>query len=179
VARIEGLGRGLEQPCFNPTDGMLYLTDDIDNVLYQIDPERDVLVATFEIADACYPNGMAINPETNQAILACHNPEDPHTVIWDLNTQSIASVVSDCGAGDGVIYSSAVDRFFFGADGSTGGPVTGIFGGNPVRFLGNVATGRGASWVAFDETHNLVYVPTYSAGKPALMSFPLPDFTPA
>lgn len=50
----------------------------------------------------------------------------------------------------------------------------GIFGGNPVKFLTNGPTERGASWVAFDETNNLVYAPAIRSGKPALIRFPLP-----
>ena len=174
VGRVEGLGRGLEQPRFNSTDGMVYLTDNKENVLYQIDPVACKLVATFEIADACYPNGMAINPVTNQALLACSNSDRPHTVIWDLNTQSIDSIIEESGCGDGAIYDPTIDRFFFAAAGFVGGPVMGIFGGNPVRFLTNVPTAKGASWVAYDRRNKLVYAPAVENGKPALLSFPLP-----
>jgi YVTN family beta-propeller protein len=174
VKRIDGLGKALEQPRFNPTDGMVYLAGNGDNVLYQVDPVRDELVQTFDIGDACNPNGMAINPKTNQALLACSNRARPHTVIWDLNSQSIASVIEESGCGDGAIYSAAVDRFFFAASGFSSGPVMGVFGENPVRFLTNVPTERSSSWVAFDETHRVVYAPGIRDGKPALLSFPLP-----
>jgi DNA-binding beta-propeller fold protein YncE len=174
VGRVDGLGRGLEQPRFNPTDGMVYLTDNVENVLYQIDPMACKLVATFEIADACYPNGLAINPETNQALLACSNRARPHTVIWDLNAQAIASIIEESGCGDGAIYDSTIDRFFFAAAAFTGGPVMGMFGGTPVRFLTNVLTARGASWVAYDRINELVYAPAIENGRPALLSFPLP-----
>lgn len=175
VKRIDGLGKALEQPRFNRADGMVYLAGNGDNVLHQVDPVQDVLVNTFDIGDACSPNGMAINPETNQALLACSNRQRPHTVIWDLNTQSIASVIEESGCGDGAIYSAAVDRFFFAASGFGGGPVMGVFGENPVRFITNVPTERGSSWVAFDETNRMVYAPAVRNGKPALMKFPLPE----
>jgi DNA-binding beta-propeller fold protein YncE len=174
VKKIDGLGRALEQPRFNPGDGMVYLAGNGDNVLYKIDPVTDELVETFDIGDACNPNGMAINPSTNQALLACSNRERPHTVIWDLAAGKLASVIEESGCGDGAVYHADVDRFFFAASGFTGGPVMGIFGGNPVRFLTNVPTVRGASWVAYDETNRLVYAPAYKDGKPALISFPLP-----
>jgi len=51
----------------------------------------------------------------------------------------------------------------------------GIFGGTPARFLTNVPTQRGASWVAYDRTNRLVYAPAIQDGRPALISFPLPD----
>jgi DNA-binding beta-propeller fold protein YncE len=175
VGRVEGLGSGLEQPRFNPVDGMVYLTDNVNNVLHQIDPVSNQVVKTFEIADECYPCGMAINPGTNRALLACSNREHPHTVIWDLNEQRIDSVIEESGCGDGAIYDPTIDRFFFAAAGFAGGPVMGIFGGEPVRFLTNVPTAKGASWVAYDRRNRLVYAPVIEDGRPALSSFPLPE----
>jgi hypothetical protein len=175
IGRIDGLGRGLEQPRFNSADGMIYMTDNIDNVLYQIDPASNRLVNTFAIEDACYPNGLAINPENNRALLACSSKERPHTVIWDLNKQAIESVIDESGCGDGAIYEPSLDRFFFAASGFGGGPVIGIFGGTPVRFLGNVPTAKGASWVGYDRTNNLVYAPGVERGRPVLLSFPMPE----
>lgn len=175
VGRVKGLGTGLEQPRFNPHDGMVYLTDNKENVLYQIDPATDTLVKTFEIADACYPNGMAIDPSTNQALLACSNRDLPHTVIWDFNEQQIAAVIEDCGCGDGATYEPTIDRFLFAASGFTGGPVMGVFGGDPVRFLTNVPTAKGASWVAFDRAYGRVFAPAVENGKPVLISFRMPQ----
>jgi DNA-binding beta-propeller fold protein YncE len=171
--RVEGLGAGLEQPRYNPRDGMVYLTDNRDNVLYQIDPKADRLVKTFAIPDACMPNGLAINPMNNQALLACGNKNRTHTVIWDLNRQVIDSVIEESGAGDGAIYEPSIDRFFVAADKFRDGPVVGIFGGTPVRFLGNVATSRGASWVAYDRVNKRVYAQAVENGRPAVISFPI------
>jgi DNA-binding beta-propeller fold protein YncE len=175
TGRIVGLGNGLEQPRSNPGDGMVYLTDNRANVLYQLDPIKKRLVNTFEIPDECYPNGLAISPSANCALLACNNKQRPHTVIWDLGEQKIDTVIEETGCGDGAIYDSTIDRFFFAASGFSEGPVMGIFGGNPVRFLANVPTAPGASWVAFDRRNALVYAPALHEGKPALISFPIPD----
>jgi len=73
------------------------------------------------------------------------------------------------------VYDATVDRFFFAEHGFPGGPVMGIFGGNPVRFLANVTTAPNSSWVAFDQTNRLIYAPSVQDGKPALVSFPLPN----
>ena len=175
LTRIEGLGGALEQPRFNSSDGMVYIVSNSDNLLHQIDAKSDKLVKTFEIGDECNPNGLAINPATNKALLACDNRERPHTLIWDLSAQKVASVIPDCGCGDGAIYDSVADRFFFAASGFPSGPVIGIFGGDPVTFRANVPTQPGASWVAFDQTNKRVYAPAIQDGKPALISFPLPD----
>ncbi len=175
LKKIEGLGGGLEQPRFNPSDGMVYLAGNTDDVVYQIDATTDELVATYPLNEDCHPNGMAINPDTGEALLACANRQRPHTVIFDLKAKRIASVIEECGSGDGAVYDPVASRFFFAASGFSAGPVVGIFGGNPVRWLANVPTGPFASWVAFDQSNRLLYAPTIRDGKPALLSFALPS----
>ncbi len=174
VARTEGLGGGLEQPRFNPVDGMIYLAGNTDSVLYQIDPVTDKLVKTFKLDVDCRPNGMAINPNTNQALLMTANREHPQTVLWDFKQQRVLSVFDQVGSGDGAIYSSKVDKFLIAASGDSSGPVVGILSGNPVRLLRKVPTGRTGSWVGLDETNLVVYVPTIQDGRPALTGFALP-----
>ena len=175
AAKIEGLGGALEQPRFNGADRMVYLVSASDNVIHQIDPATDRLVHTFEIGDDCNPNGLAINPVTNKALLGCGNRERQHTIIWDLNQQRVESRIDDCGCGDGAVYDPVVDRFLFAASGFSSGPVVGIFGGDPVKLQIMVPTQAGASWVAVDQTHRRVYAPAIEQGRPALISFPLPD----
>jgi len=36
-------------------------------------------------------------------------------VIFDLTTQAVASVIDECGGGDGAIYVPKIDRFLYGA----------------------------------------------------------------
>jgi len=175
VGHIDGLGPGLEQPRFNAADGMVYVTGNGNNVLYQIDPERDELVGTLEIGVPSSPNGLAINPTTNQALLAGSDRAHPNTVIYDLGSRSVAEVIEGCGCGDGAIYSAAADRFFFAASSYPDGPVVGIFGGQPVDLISAVASHPRSSWVAFDETNETVYLPAVIEGRPALTSFRLDD----
>src|SRR5258708_25580116 len=175
VKRIEGLGGDIEQPRYNAGDGMVYVASRAGNCLHQIDPRSDTLVRTIDIGHPCNPNGIAIDPTSGQALLVCNNAEKPHTVIWDLNAQKLSSVIPESGRGAGATYDPTTDRFLAAHSGFTGGPVMGIFGGTPARFLTNVPTQRGASWVAYDRTNRLVYAPAIQDGRPALISFPLPD----
>lgn len=172
AGRIEGLGGGLEQPRFNSADGMVYLAGNADNVLYQVNAATDELVRTIDVVEPCHPNGLAINPANNKAVLA-NSGRTNHCVVLDLSTAKVDSV-ADTGGGDGAAYDPVADRFFFAASGFRDGPVVGIFAGNG-KFLGNVPTARGASWVAYDETHQLLYFPTVQEGRPALLSFAVPD----
>ena len=173
LGRIEGLGGNLEQPRYYPGDGMVYVASRTANALHQIDPTTDTLVRTFEIGVPCNPNGVAINPKTGQALLVSDNNQI--TVVWDLKEQKIASVIEESGAGGGAFYDPTIDRFFAAHSGFADGPVIGMFGGDPVRFLTNVPTQRGASWVAYDRTNGLVYAQAIQAGTPAQISFPLAE----
>lgn len=174
VSRITNLGPGVEQPRYNAADGMLYVTDNRTSVLYQVDPKTNLFVRSFPVEADSHPNGLAVNPKTNMGLLACNNHEHPRTIIWDFSKQQIAAIINDVGNGDGALYNAKVDRFFFAADGFTGGPVIGIFQGTPAKFLTNVPTLQRGSWVAYDETHQMVYAPAIQEGKPALIGFPLP-----
>jgi len=175
TARIEGLGRALEQPRFNPVDEKVYQVSNSDDVIHQIDPSSDRLLNTFEIGDNCNANGLAINPNTNQALLGSDNDDDPHTLLWDLETHRPLARFEECGCGDGVAYDPVVDRFFFAASGFPHGPVIGVFGGDPVTFRTNIPTTPAAGWVAFDRTHRRLYTPAIEDDKPALLSVALPE----
>ncbi|MSQ32176.1 MAG: hypothetical protein EXR59_02925 [Dehalococcoidia bacterium] len=117
---------------------------------------------------------MAINPNTNQALLMIANREHPQSVLWDFKRQRVLSVFDQVGSGDGAIYRSKVDRFLIAAFDDSSGPVVGILSGTPVRLLRKVPTDRTGSWVGMDETNLIVYVPTILEGRPALTEFALP-----
>lgn len=175
VAKIDGLGEGLEQPRFNAHDGMVYLTNTVDNLLYQVDAEADRLVSTLKIDVPCNPNGLAINPNINQGILAGSDRAAANTVVWDFTEQQVAEVIEGCGCGDGVMYVPSIDRYLFAASGNPLEPVMGIFRGSPVELIATVKTHRRSSWVTYDETNRVVYSPTVQNGKPGLLSFKLED----
>lgn len=172
VAKIEGLGPDVEQPRYNAADGMVYVASRTSNTLHQIDPRTDTLVATFDIATPCNPNGVAIDPKRNIALLV--SDKHPYTVMWDLARQKVAAVIEGSGDGDGAIYDETVDLFFGAHSDMAGGPVIGIFGGDPLRLMANVPSTKGASWVAYDRAHRLLYAPAIEDGRPALLAVPLP-----
>ena len=176
VKKITGLGLILEQPRYNAGDGYLYQISGADNVVYRIDPKTDTLLATFPIGDPCAPNGLAVNPTTNQAVLGCSSRgSHPHTAFFDLTAGQLIGTTDEAGSGDSAIYNAQVDRFFFGATGYTGGPVMGIYTGSPIGFFAAVPTTPAAHSVAFDETNNMIYAPDIQNGLPGLLSFPLPE----
>ncbi|GAC1315559.1 MAG: hypothetical protein NVSMB2_07410 [Chloroflexota bacterium] len=175
IKKFENMGDGLEQPRYNSGDGMMYLTGSGQNVVFQFDPMKDTLVNTFDVVDKCNPNGIGINPNTNQALLGCSSRQQPqHAVSWDLKAGKVIDTFQQVGAGDAVFYSAKADRFFFGASNFFRGGQMAIFGNTPITFLTNVPTAVGAHGVAYDETNSMVYTQDQLPGEGALYSFPLP-----
>jgi hypothetical protein len=97
----------------------------------------------------CNPQGLAVNPKTNRALLGCGNRKKPQTVFWDMwSPHSIGQAQAKC------LYEVKVDRFFYAAgnftSGGTAGPLMAVFSGSPpVQFVGSIWTASGSHSVAF------------------------------
>ena len=157
------------------------MTSSDQNAVFVFDPTKDVLVRKDVLAVLCGPQGLAINPKTNQALLGCNagragTTATPLTVAWDLQKGIFTGVFGQVGAGDSITYSAKTDRFYFGAHNFPHGSVIGIFSGSPIAFLTNVPTGSfsGAKNLAYDETNNLIYTQDALPGEGSIFSFTPP-----
>ena len=181
VHKFDNLGAALEQPQYDSADGLMYMTSSDQNAVFVFDPVKDVLVRKDVLAILCSPQGIAINPKTNQALLGCNvgragSTGTSLTVAWDLAKGIFVGVFGQVGSGDSVTYSAKTDRFYFGAHNFPHGSSIGIFSGSPIAFLTNVPTGSfsGAKNLAYDETNNLIYTQDALPGEGALISFTPP-----
>ena len=174
IKKFDNMGDGLEQPRYDSADGMVYMTSSAQNALFQFDPSSDTMVKKFDVGAKCDPNGLAINPATQQAFLGCSSKSANMAVLWDLKAGKVLQSFDQAGAGDAVFYSVKADRFFFGASNFNRGAVIAIFAGNPVKFIGNVATAVGSHGLAYDETNGIVYTQDQNPNEGALFSFPAP-----
>ena len=174
VKKFDNLGDGLEQPRYNSADGMMYMTSSGQNAIFQFDPTKDVLVKKFDVGTKCDPNGLAIDPTTDQAFLGCSSKSANAAVLWDVKAGKVLQTFDQAGAGDAVFYSPKADRFFFAASNFNRGAVMAIFAANPVKFIGNVATATGSHGVAYDETNGIIYTQDQNPNEGALFSFPAP-----
>ncbi len=174
VKKFEKMGDALEQPRYDTADGMMYLTSSDQNAIFQFDPTKDVLVKKFDVGTKCNPNGIAINPTTQQALLGCSSRSANATVLWDLKGGKAVDTFDQAGAGDAVFYSPKADRFFFAASNFNRGAVMSIFTGNPVKFVTNIATAVGSHGVAYDETNGVIYTQDQNPNEGALFFFSPP-----
>ena len=159
----------LEQPRFDPADGMLYVTSPDADTLYRIDPSAGLLKDKFTLG-GCKPVGLAINPTTNKALMACHK----YTLAFDLGAGKLIGTFP-LGNSDIVTYDSKVDRFFVASlpYAQTPGSV-GIFGGNPISYISSAMTNISGNSAVYDETNRVVYTPDVKAKKASLAGFAIP-----
>jgi hypothetical protein len=164
------VGYGLEQPRFNQADGMLYVSSPDANALLRIDPNDGTIKNKFPLPK-CHPSGMAIDPRSNQALIACER----WVMSWDFRTGK-AQVFDQVAGGDIVSYDAKVDRFLVAAPRNKPASAVGIFGANPIAFIKSVVTTGGGNSASYDETNNLVYTPDTRLNMAGVTSFrPPPD----
>jgi DNA-binding beta-propeller fold protein YncE len=159
----------LEQPRYDPADGMVYVTSPDADMLYRIDPSTGTLTDKYALG-GCKPLGLAINPTTNKALMACHK----YTLAFDLGAGKIIGTFQ-LGNADIVSYDSKVDRFFIASlpHAQTPGAV-GIFGGNPITYISTAVTNISGNSAAYDETNRVVYTPNIEPARASLAGFPMP-----
>ena len=150
---------------------MLYVTSPDADALFRIDPASGAIKNKFALG-GCMPTGMAIDPQTGHALIACRLS----MIDWDLRAASGASFGQISG-GDVVTYVSKIQRFFVAVPGQSPQSSVGIFSANPIGFDSTVVTKAGGNSAAYDETNGVVYTPDVRSGRVGLASFqpPTPD----
>ena len=163
------VGSALEQPRFNASDGLIYVTSPDADALIQIDPKDGTIKNTFALG-GCNPTGLAINAKSNSAVIACKS----YVISRDLKTDKTEKFAQLVG-GDIVNYNATVDRFLVASPHKTRPSVIGIFGGNPIAYISSIAApGRGNS-ALLDETNDVVYSPDTRPNQSGVAGSPRPS----
>jgi hypothetical protein len=175
VKKIDVPGGAIEQPRYNPADKFMYMTGSEDNVYYQFDMTNDTMVKKTPIVDKCNPNGNAINPTLDIALLDCSNTAQPqHMAIWDIKAGKVTSTTDKTGTGDGAIYDAKTDKFYATAANFFRGGMMAIFDGKG-SFITNVPTAVGSHGVAYDETNNALYTQDQMPNDGVMFAFKVPS----
>ncbi|HKV43638.1 MAG TPA: hypothetical protein VJT32_03005 [bacterium] len=175
IKQFKDLGPGLEQPRYNPGDGMMYMTSSEQNAVFEFDPVKDVMIQKFDVGAACDPNGLAINPATNQALLGCSNKKAPMAILWDLKAHTVVETFKQVGAGDMAFYYPRENLYLFAASNFPAGPAMAIFAGSPVHWIANIPTAVGSHALGFDETNHVIYTLDQRPNSGGLIAFWLPE----
>jgi len=159
IAAVYSVWVPIGQARFNDADGKVYVTVPSADAIYRIDPAAGVVTRKL-VAKGCHPNGMAINPGRNLALVTCRGSVG----LFDLKTggNTVTRVVQ---GGDIVSYDSRSDRFAVASPHDAEDSAIGVFGGDGA-FIGSVASTPNAHAAAFDSAHGLIY----AAGATGLIS---------
>jgi len=166
------VGYPVAQPRYDSADGMVYVTSRNADALVRINPDDGTLWQTS--LGGCLPSGLAINPTSDLALIACQSS----VMRLDLRRGSSATV-SDVSGGDVVSYDARVDRFFVASPRASQSGIVSIFGGDPIAYVTSVVTDVRGKSAAYDETNAIVYTPDGRPGKAGIASFKLPATPPA
>lgn len=159
---------GLEQPLWNPADGLIYLSvpvldhHEADGGVAVIDPIGHRLVDMIHVSQ-CMPAGLALGPG-DHLLVGCGDDAvkagfAPRSLIIDLHARKVVKTIRQVGGSDQVWYDHGAGRYYLAAVANAGGPVLGIVDARRDTWLENLPTGPKAHSVAVDPHSGRVFVP--------------------
>jgi hypothetical protein len=152
---------GLEQPVFDRTTGVFYLSvpeldgDAAKGAIAVIDPRAAAVTQLHRIED-CHPAGLALAPG-GRLLAGCSDPS--RSLILDATTGNVLANVMQVGGSDEVWFNPGDDQFYLAARNNPGGPVLGVIDAASGSFTTSVATATNAHSVAANPRNNHVFVP--------------------
>jgi len=169
---------GLEQPVWDPANGMFYQSVPATKAnpggeIDKIDPKTMKVVAIYAVSD-CQPAGLVLGP-SEHLLLGCSGDAiaagaKAKAIIMDAKDGYIIATITQVGGSDQVAYNSGENRFYIAARSMTSTgmkdgaptPVLGVVDAATNEWVANVPTGTGAHSVAVDPGNNRIYVPVPS-----------------
>jgi DNA-binding beta-propeller fold protein YncE len=167
---------GLEQPVWNPADGLVYLSIPVldrrqaDGGIAVIDPKARRVVDMIHVR-RCMPAGLAIGPD-NHMLVGCGDDAiaagfAPRSLVVDLQTRKVVKEFEQVGGSDEVWYDERSGKYLLAAVANRGDPVLGIIDAHSNAWLYNVSTGSGAHSLAADSRTGKVFVPIAANQTPS------------
>ena len=169
ISSVINVGNALEQPRFDSANGLLYVTSPDIGSIVEIDPATGSIKNKTQLS-ACLPTGLAINPKSNQAVIAC----DKAVYSYDIVSRKPITVFNQVHGVDVVKYDAMADRFLVAAPRNRPHSAVALFGGSPIDYISSVNTDAGGNSAAYDEAHDMVYTPDTRAKTAGLAAFPAP-----
>lgn len=165
---------GLEQPLWNPTDGLVYLSIPVldhhqkDGGIAVIDPKTHRLVDMIHVYE-CMPAGLAMGPD-DRMLVGCSDDAvaagfPPHSLIVDLHLRKVTAQIKQVGGSDQVWYDSSSGHYYLAAVANPHAPVLGVVDARRDAWLHNLPTGYDAHSVAADSHSGEVFVPVAANPK--------------
>ena len=165
---FEDASDGVEQPAYNPVDGLFYLSipelkkDKTKGAVAVIDPVGAKLLRLIPV-DNCHPTGLAKGPG-DRFVVGCNaNGKDgmpPVTAIIDAKAGRVVAMVAGIGGADMVNYNARNNQYYTASRTQPGGPVLGVIDATTHQLVQTIPIQGGYPHsVTSDEASGLVYLP--------------------
>ncbi len=145
------LGHPVEQPRYDPVDGHVYLSVPELDALAVIDPKAGTMKKSMKL-NGCLPRGLALKPAGGIAVIACRGT----VMSLDLRSGQTVSIGNVANA-DVVQYYPSVDRFYASSPHQPQPSQVGMYGGDPVGFIGSRFVTGGGNAAVYDDTNDVIY----------------------
>lgn len=160
---------GIEQPAYNPGDGMFYV--DIPQLNKQkakgglavIDPKTAKLVKILPV-DNCIPHGLAKGPGSLMFV-GCNGGTAKDDLpgqmaVFDTKAGAVVATISGAGGSDEAIANEKVGQWYAATSNDRTGPGLAVMDIKTNKVVHKFPTAVGAHSVAVSLANNHVYVPT-------------------
>ena len=169
-----GATDGLEQPVWNPLDGLVYVAipefdhHRVDGGIAVVNPVTHRQVDVIHVRQ-CMPAGLALGP-ADRLLVGCSDDAiaagfAPRSLIVDLHTRKVVATIAQVGGSDEVWFDPGSRRYYLAAVANPHGPVLGVVDARRDAWIGNVPSGKSAHSVAVDPRTGHVFVPIAAGAK--------------
>lgn len=135
------------------------------NQLIEIDPEKNRIIARYDLSEADGPHGLYIDPDSRQAFVACEG--NNLLVVFDLISMRVTSSFPVGGDPDVLAFDSELHRLYVAGEKGVVSVFSVVHG--DTQKLGEGFVGPNAHVVAVDQQTHRVYFPLKDLrGGPAL-----------
>lgn len=157
---------GLEEPKYNPRDGMFYVSvpelnkDKKKGGVAVVDPKAAKIVKMIHI-DGCNPHGLAFGPDDHFVLGCSLRGKDFNVSIMSAKTGKLVARIKGFGGADAVAYDKKNNQYYIAADHAPGGAALGVIDAKTNKLVQKIPM-KGNSTphsVAADDENGHVYVP--------------------
>jgi DNA-binding beta-propeller fold protein YncE len=163
---------GIEQPQYNPDDGMFYVDipqidkDKTKGALAVIDPRTAKLVKMLPV-EGCIPHGLAVGKQGNM-LIGCNAGNKRSGLpgqlsVFDARKGAVVTVLPGPGGSDESNVDNKSDIFYSALGNYSDGPTLAVIDAKSRKLLEMIPTGAGAHSVAVNEANHRVFVPVAKA----------------
>ncbi len=163
IATIE-MGGEVGNTQYDPTSHLIYACVQTRNQFVAIDPEREAIIARYDLSGGDHPHGFYVDSRHNQAYIACEG--DARLIVFDLGSHTEKQVLPVGESPDVLAYDKKLDLLYVACESG----VVSIFKcGEKLTKVADQGVGPNCHTVAVDsKTHKVYFALKNFHGSPML-----------